>query len=82
MRPPDTNPSAASCLGAFRGAPLHTPIPFARAVWNALYGGPSRSVTALLTALRAAAAPVLTPHVATCPPLVTPLHAGGLGLSL
>ena len=40
--------------------------------------GPSRSVTAL----RTAGAPVLTPHVATCTPLVTPLHAGGLGLSL
>ena len=51
-------------------------------VWNALYGEPSRSVTALLTALRAAGAPFLTPHVATCTPLVTPLHAGGLGLSL
>ena len=66
---------------AFRRARF-TPARFARAVRNALYGGPSRSVTALLTALRAAGAPILTPHVATCPPLPTPFHAMGLGLSL
>ena len=77
------------------GWPMHSPRPITKqrqpccrsrntgmGVWNALYGEPSRSVTALLTALRAAGAPFLTPHVATCPPLVTPLHAGGLGLSL